>query len=199
MGAACNTMTKSRAVRNLTTTLCRKLCLTTAALLTLSACSPPETMRVVRQIDEVSPNPNALSPQHKVHVNAIARVSNGDFIVTGGNTSLKIQPWAARFSSDGHLRWEFLDGSPEGWNYTSPTMNQFSYNNEFFDAVELADGATLLCGNKLISRKPTAFLDRLDATGKRIDERLLTPPEDGVPGGSRCLPWGGRDNASDRA
>jgi hypothetical protein len=142
-----------------------------------SGCAPNDVAQIDRQMEEISAH-------HKVSASAIIPTHDGGFIITGGNTLQNLAAWAIRMDSEGHIRWEFLDGNKESWTDTS------SRNNRFDDAVELADDLTLLCGVKLVDRHSTLFLDRVDAHGRRVDERLLLPHEEGFAGDVRCLKWG---------
>jgi hypothetical protein len=61
---------------------------------------------------------------------------------------------------------------PDSWT-------DYSGTGQFDSAVELSNGNTLLCGFKNIGKRPTAFMVRVGIKGDFIDERLLTPHEDG--------------------
>jgi hypothetical protein len=71
-------------------------------------------------------------------------------------------------------------------------VTDYSKNSQqFYGAAELRNGTTLLCGLKrgIENGKLVAFLVRIGADGKLIDERILQPAHDGMPiGGIRCLP-----------
>jgi len=90
-----------------------------------------------------------------------------------------------RLSNAGVAKWEYLDGPPDGW------VDYSKNNQSFYSASELSKGNTLLCGIKRgDGTKMVAFLVRIGVSGNVIDERILTPANDGYPLGIRCLPWG---------
>ena len=137
-----------------------------------------EDMKITRQI--------ILSPTHKVAPYSITKASNGDLIIAGADSLGTYHAWATRVSKSGELIWEYLDGPAEAWTDYSQNSQQF------YSAAELRNGSTLLCGIKraaINNKKLVAFLVRIGADGKLIDQRILQPAHDGMPiGGIRCLP-----------
>lgn len=144
----------------------------TLLLFAASGCSVKQKVRTVWAIE-------AGSKVHSVDARSLTAMSDGSFIVVGGETLQNLRAWAARVESSGHVRWEFLDKAG-----SDPR------DNRFFDAVELSEGATMLCGVKTIDSKPTAFIDRVNAQGELLEERSFKPVEEGYAGGIRCLRWG---------
>jgi len=124
-----------------------------------------------------------LSPGHHVAAYHITPTANGDYIVTGSNTLSNKAAWAIRVGSFGAIRWEFLDGPPGSWT-------DYSGTGQFDSAVELSNGNTLLCGFKNIGKRPTAFMVRVGIKGDFIDERVLTPREEGYSTINQCIRWG---------
>jgi hypothetical protein len=142
-----------------------------------SAAASAEDMKITRQI--------TLSPAHKVAPYSITQASNGDLIIAGADSLGTYHAWATRVSKTGELIWEYLDGAPDAWTDYSKNSQQF------YSAAELRNGITLLCGIKraINSTALVAFLVRIGADGKLIDQRILQPAHDGMPiGGIRCLP-----------
>jgi hypothetical protein len=124
-----------------------------------------------------------LSPGHHVAAYHITPAGNGDYIITGANTLANSAAWAIRVGSFGAVRWEFLDGPPNSWT-------DYSGTGQFDSAVDLSNGNTLLCGSKMIGKRPTAFMVRVGIKGDLIDERLLVPREDGISLINQCTRWG---------
>jgi hypothetical protein len=151
----------------------------TGLLLVLALISRPlfaEQMIVDKQI--------RLSPGHPVEPYRIIRTSNGDLIVFGAASSLNLAPWAIRLSPTGEVRWEFLEG---GWN--APRDRRAS-GSRFYDAVELADKTTLLCGIKVVDKVNLVLLDVLRPDGSLISERLLRPQRERTyVSGATCFQW----------
>ena len=101
---------------------------------------------------------------------SVTRTSNGDVIVFGSNDQTDYRPWAARLSAQGEVRWEFLQGGPNGWEDRSASGQRIT------GAVELPDQATLLCGVVVLNKESTVVLDEISPDGKLITERRLVPP-----------------------
>jgi hypothetical protein len=110
-----------------------------------------------------------LSPGHHVMPYNVTRMSNGDLIVFGSNDQTDYRPWAARVTAEGMLRWELLQGPPNGW------QDRAISGARFYSAVEMADQSTLLCGTVVPNREPTVVLDQVSADGKLLTERLIKP------------------------
>jgi hypothetical protein len=110
-----------------------------------------------------------LSPGHHVMPYNVTRTSNGDLIVFGSNDQTDYRPWAARVTAQGQQRWEFLEGSPNGWEDRSVSGQRFN------SALEMPDQSTLLCGMVNPNREPTVVLDQISADGKLLTERLIKP------------------------
>jgi hypothetical protein len=143
---------------------------------TVCAAASAEDMKITRQI--------ILSPTHKVAPYSITGAANGDLIVAGADNVGTYHAWATRVSKSGEPIWEYLDGPEDAWTDYSKNSQQF------YSAAELRNGNTLLCGIKrgAENRKLVAFLVRVAADGKLIDERILQPAHAGMPiGGIRCL------------
>jgi hypothetical protein len=124
-----------------------------------------EALHIERQI--------TLSPGHRVTPYNITRASNGDLIVLGSTDSvMNFRAWATRLAPSGDVRWDFIEGGPDGWNDHSVS------GQRFYNAIELPEGTTLLCGNKVINKTRTVMLVRLDKAGKLLSEGLLPPVRD---------------------
>ncbi len=125
-----------------------------------------------------------LSPEHRVMPYQINRASNNDLIVSGSNDQVDYRAWATRISPTGEVRWEFLEGSPEGWT------DQSARGQRFYGAFELADQTTVLCGTKKVDGKHVAVLVRLRQDGSLVGENLLRPDREGVIlTGLGCTNW----------
>ena len=157
---------------------CIKAHLSAVLLVVLAGCSRDQPVKTVWEIDD-------LSKGHYINIHSIVAVGDENFVLTGGNTPQDLTAWAARIDGGGRLLWEYLDGPKEAW-----TDFIQSNNNSFFGAVQLDGGRLLLCGVKVVGKKPTAFLVRLDGQGKRIDERQLVSREEEFPGSVKCIRWG---------
>jgi hypothetical protein len=144
----------------------------TLLLFAASGCSVKQKVRTAWAIE-------AGSKVHSVDARSITAMSDGSFVVVGGETLQNLRAWAARVESSGHVRWEFLDKAG-----SDPR------DNRFFDAVELPGGITMLCGVKTIDSKPTAFIDRVNAQGELLEERSFKPVEEGYAGSTQCFRWG---------
>jgi outer membrane protein assembly factor BamB len=145
---------------------------------TACAAASAEDMKITRQI--------ILSPTHKVAPYSITRAANGDLIIAGADNVGTYHAWATRVSKSGEPIWEYLDGPADAWTDYSQNSQQF------YSAAELRNGNTLLCGIKrgTENRRLVAFLVRIAADGKLIDERFLQPAHDGMPiGGMTCIAW----------
>jgi hypothetical protein len=110
-----------------------------------------------------------LSPGHHVMPYNVTRMSNGDLVVFGSNDQTDYRPWAARVTAEGVVRWEFLQGAPNGWE------DRAISGARFYSALEMADQSTLLCGTVVPNREPTVVLDQISADGKLLMERLIKP------------------------
>lgn len=82
---------------------------------------------------------------------------------------MNYKAWATRLTPSGEMRWEYLEGGPDGWNDTS------THGQRFYEAIEMPDQSTLLCGEKIIDKTFTVMLVRLDKDGKLLSEKLLPP------------------------
>jgi hypothetical protein len=109
----------------------------------------------------------------------ITRALDGDFIATGMMLQQErkkpeeedvYRAWAARVSSGGTMKWEFVDVQTIG------VKSPISQSQLFSDAVELHNGATMLCGTTVDGDGHQRFLlDQLGPDGKLIAERTLLP------------------------
>ena len=144
----------------------------TLLLCAASGCSVKQKVRTIWAVE-------AGSKIHSVDARSLTAMSDGSFVVVGGETLQNLRAWAARVESSGQVRWEFLDKAG-----SDPR------DNRFFDAVELPRGATMLCGVKTIDSKPTAFIDRVNEKGELLEEHLLKLVEEGYAGSIRCFRWG---------
>jgi hypothetical protein len=115
-----------------------------------------------------------LSPGHLAMPHIITRASDGDLIVLGSNDQADSRAWATRVAPTGEVRWEFIQGGPDGWNDHS------AHGQRFYGAIEMPDQTTLLCGIKDINNTNTVMLVRLDKDGKLLSEALLPPVRDNV-------------------
>lgn len=139
-------------------------------------CEAGEPLHIDRQI--------MLSPGHRVMPYSITRASNGDFFVIGSNDQMDYRAWATRLAPNGEVRWEFLEGGPDGWN------DRTVHGQRFNAAIEMPDETTLLCGEKVIDRRSTVMLVTLAKDGSLISEKLLPPVREGsVFSGLRCRKW----------
>jgi hypothetical protein len=130
----------------------------------------PKYMRIEREV-YLSPN--------RADVFKITRASHGDFIAAGtmlqeeGKTSLEgdvYRPWAIRFSSDGTIKWQFVD------DQTSGVKSIISMIQSFSSVVEFDNGRTILCGMTLYGDGYREFiLDELGPDGKLLKRRTLLP------------------------
>ena len=143
----------------------------TLLLCAAGGCSVKQKVRTIWAVE-------AGSKVHSVDSRSLTAMSDGSFVVVGGETLQNLRAWAARVESSGQVRWEFLDKAGSD-----------SRDNRFFDAVELPGGVTMLCGVKTIDSKPTAFIDRVNARGELLEEHLLKPVEEGYAGSIRCFRW----------
>lgn len=135
-------------------------------------CSLKQKVRTVWAIE-------AGSKIHSVDARSLTAMSDGSFVVVGGETLQNLRAWATRVESSGQVRWEFLD-----------KPGNDPRDNRFFDAVELPGGVTMLCGVKTIDSKPTAFIDRVNKKGELLEERSFKPAEEGYAGSIQCFRWG---------
>ncbi len=104
----------------------------------------------------------------------IMLASNGDLIVLGSNDQMDFRAWATRVAPSGEIRWDFLEGGPDGWNDRSV------HGQRFFGAIDMPDETTVLCGIKKIERRSTILLVKLDRQGQVLLEKLLPPVRDNV-------------------
>jgi hypothetical protein len=137
---------------------------------------PTEHMSIDRQI--------RLSPAHRAMPYGISRASNGDLIVFGSIDQMDFRAWATRVSSNGEVRWEFLEGGASGWeDKTAP-------GQRFYGVVELPDQTTVLCGIKVEKNENLVVLVRLRSDGTVIAERIVRPKWDrGFVTGVTCIRW----------
>jgi hypothetical protein len=125
---------------------------------------PTEHLHIDKQIK--------LSPGHRVMPYSITRASNGDLFVIGSNDEMDYRAWATRLTSNGEVRWEYLEGGSDGWNDRS------IHGQRFYGAIEMPDQTTLLCGVKVVDRRSTIMLVTLAKDGKLLSEKLLPPVRD---------------------
>jgi hypothetical protein len=137
---------------------------------------PSEHLHVDKQV--------RISPAHRVMPYSITRASNGDLFVIGSNDQMNYRAWATRVAPSGEVRWEYLEGGPDGWNDRS------IHGQKFYGTIEMPDQTTLLCGEKMIDRHPTIMLVTLAKDGSLISEKLLPPIREGVAVSlSTCRKW----------
>jgi hypothetical protein len=126
-----------------------------------------EPLQIARQLP--------LSPGHRIMPHRIIRASNGDLIVLGSTDNvMDYRAWATRVARSGEVRWDFLEGGPDGWNDRSVS------GQRFYGAIEMPDQTTLLCGIKVIRNTNTIMLVTLDKDGSLVSEKLLPPVRDNV-------------------
>jgi hypothetical protein len=114
-----------------------------------------------------------LSPGHLAMPHTITRASDGDLIVLGSNGQADSRAWATRVAPTGEVRWEFIEGGPDGWNDHS------ARGQRFYGAIEMPDQTTLLCGVKEVDRRSTIMLVTLGKDGSLISEKLLPAIREG--------------------
>jgi hypothetical protein len=143
--------------------------------------APDEQMVIERQV-RLSPGHFGVTPY------GVTRTDDGDFVVFGAiGGGQDYRPWATRVSSSGEIRWDFVQGAPDGWSDRSVSSQRF------FGAVELRDHTTVLCGLVMPERRRTVVLDHLRADGTLIEEQLIHPTtETGQLAGFNCAPMGAR-------
>jgi hypothetical protein len=139
-------------------------------------CEASEPLHIDRRI--------MLSPGHRVMPYSITRAPGGDLIVLGSNEQMDYRAWATRLAPNGEVRWEFLEGGPDGWDDRS-TPGQ-----RFYGAIAMPDQTTLLCGIKKIDRRSMIMLVRLAEDGSLLSEKLLPPVRENVVVSlSACRKW----------
>jgi hypothetical protein len=141
--------------------------------------APDEQMVIERQV-RLSPKLFGMTPY------GVTRTDDGDFVVlgaTGGGQDYR--PWATRVSSSGEIRWDFVQGPPDGWHDHSVSSQRF------YGAVELPDHTTLLCGFIRPGLRGTIVLDHLRADGTLIEERMIRANTGSSFTRMNCAPWGG--------
>lgn len=114
--------------------------------------------------------------------NALTRMSDGTLLVAGGLESA----WAVALDAGGKVRWKFERSGEPG----APPGNQSVYH----DAVQLANGNLLLCGEENSKQGGHALFTLLDRAGSLIQERQMLPK--GVhafymSSFHQCFPWNG--------
>jgi len=127
---------------------------------------PNEHLNITRQIK--------VSPSHRVMPYKLTRASNGDLIILGSNYQADSRAWATRLAPSGEVRWEFIQGGPDGWNDHRPL------GQRFYGAVEMPEQATLLCGIKVIDNTNVIMLVTLAKDGSLISEKLVPPVRENV-------------------
>jgi hypothetical protein len=146
------------------------------ALMLLSGPSFSERLQIEKQVK--------LSPGHQVMPYRITRASNGDLVVFGSIGQVDYRPWATRLTPGGEVRWEFLEGGPDGWN------DQSAKGQRFHSAIELPDQTMLFCGIKVVNKERLVLLDHLGVDGSLIDERVIRPDrEKSSITGFDCIRW----------
>jgi len=127
-----------------------------------------------------------LSEGHAVSPNIIVAAPDGGYIVAGGDNESNTEAWAVKVNREGRTVWEYLDGPPESWTDHRSGINQFH------GAVVLADGSTLLCGEKEINRESFGLLTHIGSDGKVIDQQYSSPrgAENYHSSFGKCLRWG---------
>jgi hypothetical protein len=85
---------------------------------------------------------------------------------------MNYRAWATRLAPSGDVRWDFVEGGPDGWTDRS------EFGQQFYNAIDLPDGNTVLCGNRNINKQFIVMLVLLDKDGKFISETLLPQVRD---------------------
>jgi len=123
--------------------------------------APTEHMSIEKQVK--------LSPGHQTMPYRMTRASNGDLVIFGSIGQVDYRPWATRLTPNGEVRWEFLEGGPDGWN------DQSAKGQRFDSAIELPDQTMLFCGIKVVNKERLILLDRIGIDGSLKDERVIRP------------------------
>ena len=95
--------------------------------------SPAERMSIDKEVK--------LSPGHFVMPYQIRHASNGDFIIFGSTDEWDTRPWATRVTPNGGVRWDLVVGGSNG-----PPVDRSVRGQRFYEAIELENNTTLLCG-----------------------------------------------------
>jgi hypothetical protein len=125
-----------------------------------------EQLHIDRQIE--------LSPGHQAEPYSIVHASNGDLIILGSNFEADSRAWATRLAPSGEVRWEYIQGGPDGWNDHRPL------GQRFYGAIEMPDQATLLCGNEVINNTNIVWLVTIAKDGSVITDKVLPPVRNNV-------------------
>jgi hypothetical protein len=115
----------------------------------------------------------------------ILRADDGDYIVSGAVNLSNTEAWATRLDSNGHSRWQFVDGPADAWK------NGGSNLNRFYGAIVLPDNSTLLCGTShLANHQSVALLVYIGTDGKLIKDVHLVPKGFEQASLVSCFKWG---------
>jgi hypothetical protein len=123
-------------------------------------------------------------PDVKSRVDAIARMRDGGFVVTG----IGLTAWVVATDSHGNLLWQYNDPFDD----KNPTISQSVPQTEFHGAVPLANGNVLFCGTKYKSGRTDNLIVVLDNKGQLVDRRVQVPNDDPLLVYSRfpkCFSW----------
>ncbi len=123
-------------------------------------------------------------PGVKPRVDAIARTSDGGFVVTGTG----VTAWVVATDSHGALLWRFIDPIDSRINTGSESVPQ----SEFHGAVPLANGGALLCGGQFKDGQTESLLVILDHKGSLVERRVEAPSDDPhfvYSNFYQCFPW----------
>lgn len=123
-------------------------------------------------------------PDVKPRVDAIARMRDGGFVVTG----VGLTAWVLATDSHGTLLWRFIDPIDSSIETGSPAVPQ----SEFHGAVSLSNGNTLLCGGKYANGHTQSLVLILDRNGSVVERRVEVPNDDRrfiYSNFYQCFPW----------
>lgn len=147
-----------------------------AAVLLVAACGHGgKSITVEREI---------FIPNVKPRVDAIARMPDGGFVVSGVGPSA----WVLATDSHGAVRWRFTDPIDSSMDTGSQSVPQ----SEFHGVVSLATGNILLCGGKYESGHTQSELLILDRNGIVMERRADLPNDESRFIQSniyQCFPW----------
>jgi nucleoside diphosphate kinase len=153
-----------------------------AALLFGSVANAGEKIQIDRSLVLRAGSPSNQFPPGAYQV---LRADDGDYIVSGAVNLSDTEAWATRLDSNGHSRWQFIDGPPDAWKTGASNLNRFN------GAIVLPDNSTLLCGTMhLANHKSAALLVYISVEGKLIKEIQLVPKGFEQAGLVSCFKWG---------
>jgi nucleoside diphosphate kinase len=153
-----------------------------AALLFGSVTNAGEKIQIDRSLVLRAGSPSNQFPPGAYQ---ILRADDGDYIVSGAVNISDTEAWATRLDSNGHSRWQFIDGPADAWKTEASNLNRFN------GAIVLPDNSTLLCGTRhLANHKSAALLVYISVEGKLIKEIQLVPKGFEQASLGSCFKWG---------